>query len=123
MRSRNYCLRYAKKVYKMSMATKIKTLTREQLEAEFLEAVSGLNREQRQQVAGMLFQQLDMTDVVQRMEYVVRAAFWRCNYHLFDYLRQQGQLGREQGAIDQDVKIFLKDVLLRLHDGKVVNDD
>jgi hypothetical protein len=48
---------------------------------------------------------------LQEMRYVVRAAFWKCNYHIFDYLRLQGQTGRETCAFDRVVSDELKEVL------------
>jgi hypothetical protein len=42
---------------------------------------------------------------------VVRAAFWTCNFHIFDYLRLKRQTGRETCAFDSVVRDELKEVL------------
>ena len=53
---------------------------------------------------------------VQQMEYRLRMVFWKCNYHIYDFLRVQGQLSRDTGPIDQDVRNFLSDLIGKLAD-------
>ena len=67
--------------------------------------------EERKEIVGQLVAQLMMLESQQRMRYVVRAAFWTCNFHIFDYLRLKGQTGRETCAFDSVVKDELKEVL------------
>ena len=45
------------------------------------------------------------------VSHVVRAAFWTCNFHIFDYLRLKRQTGRETCAFDRVVRDELKEVL------------
>ena len=42
--------------------------------------------------------------------------FWKCNYHIYDFLRVQGQLSRDTGPIDQDVRNFLSELIGKLAD-------
>lgn len=95
------------------MATsKIKTMSREQLENELREALKELKDEaMREWVCYELFQHIDRLDAEQGKLYQVRCVFWKCFYSVFNYLRINGQLGREPKNFDDDVKEFLKSLL------------
>lgn len=89
-------------------ASKIKTMSREQLENELREALKELWDEgTREWVCYELFQHIDRLDAEQGKLYQVRCVFWKCFYIVFNYLRINGQLGREPKNFDDDVKDFL----------------
>ena len=48
------------------------------------------------------------------LPYEQRAVFWKCYYQLFDYLRLNGQVQREPGKFDSDVKENIKEILKEL---------
>ena len=80
------------------------------LEQKLREAFADMKREER------VLNHLLALDFVQQMEYRLRMVFWKCNYHIYDFLRVQGQLSRETGPIDQDVRNFLSDLIGKLAD-------
>ena len=89
-------------------ASKIKTMSREQLENELREALKELKDEaMREWVCYELFHHIAQLDVIQGKLYQVRCVFWKCFYSVFNYLRINGQLGREPKNFDDDVKDFL----------------
>jgi hypothetical protein len=89
-------------------ASKIKTMSREQLENELREALKELKDEaMREWVCYELFQHIAQLDVIQGKLYQVRCVFWKCFYIVFNYLRINGQLGREPENLDDDVYDFL----------------
>lgn len=89
-------------------ASKIKTMSREQLENELREALKELwDQGAREWVCYELFQHIDRLDAEQGKLYQVRCVFWKCFYSVFNYLRINGQLGREPKNFDDDVKDFL----------------
>ena len=89
-------------------ASKIKTMSREQLENELREALKELKDEaMREWVCYELFQHIAQLDVIQGKLYQVRCVFWKCFYSVFNYLRIHGQLGREPKNLDDDVYDFL----------------
>ena len=84
-------------------------MSREQLENELREALKELKDQRtREWLCHELFYHIAQLDTLQSKAYEVRCVFWKCFYHLFNYLRIQGQLGREQKYFDKDVKVFLK---------------
>lgn len=86
----------------------IKTMSREQLENELREALKELKDEaMREWVCYELFQHIDRLDAEQGKLYQVRCVFWKCFYIVFNYLRINGQLGRDAKNFDDDVKDFL----------------
>ena len=94
--------------------------SKEMLAKQLREALKDITVEdERKEIVGQLVAQLMLLERQQEMRYVVRAAFWKCNYHIFDYLRLQGQTGRESCAFDRVVKDELKEVL----DGLVCPDE
>lgn len=90
-------------------ASKIRTMSREQLENELREALKELKDEaMRDWVCYQLFQHIEQLDAEQGKLYQVRCVFWKCFYSVFNYLRIHGQLGRDARNFDADVKDFLK---------------
>ena len=91
---------------------KIVPASKEMLAKQLREALKDITvTDERKEIVGQLVAQLMMLESQQRMRYVVRAAFWTCNYHIFDYLRLKGQTGRETCAFDSVVRDELKEVL------------
>ena len=88
-----------------------------ELEQKLREAFAELkSKEERLQVLDSILNHLIALDIVQQMDYRVRMVFWKCNYHIYDFLRVQGQLSRDTGPIDQDVRNFLSDLIEKLAD-------
>ena len=91
---------------------KVMPASKEMLAKQLRESLKDITvTDERKEIVGQLVAQLMMLESQQRMRYVVRAAFWKCNYHIFDYLRLQGQTGRETCAFDRVVRDELKEVL------------
>ena len=91
---------------------KIVPASKEMLAKQLREALKDITvTDERKEIVGQLVAQLMMLESQQRMRYVVRAAFWTCNFHIFDYLRLKRQTGRETCAFDSVVKDELKEVL------------
>ena len=91
---------------------KVMPASKEMLAKQLREALKDITvTDERKEIVGQLVAQLMMLESQQRMRYVVRAAFWVCNYYIFDYLRLKGQTGRETCAFDSVVKDELKEVL------------
>ena len=91
---------------------KVMPASKEMLAKQLREALKDITvTDERKEIVGQLVAQLMMLESQQRMRYVVRAAFWTCNFHIFDYLRLKGQTGRETCAFDSVVKDELKEVL------------
>ena len=94
--------------------SKIKVIpaSKEMLAKQLREALKDITVEdERKEIVGSLVAQLNLLERQQEMRYVVRAAFWKCNYSIFNYLRIQEQTGRETGAFDRAVRKDLKEVL------------
>ena len=89
------------------------------LEQKLREAFADMNKGERMVVLDSVLNHLIALDIVQQMDYRVRMVFWKCNYHVYDFLRQTGQMGRESGPVSKDVREFLSDLFARL----VENDD
>ena len=91
---------------------KVVPASKEMLAKQLREALKDITVEnERKEIVGQLVAQLMLLERQQEMRYVVRAAFWKCNYSIFDYLRLKGQTGRESCAFDRVVKDELKEVL------------
>ncbi len=91
---------------------KVMPASKEMLAKQLREALKDITvTDERKEIVGQLVAQLMLLERLQEMRYVVRAAFWKCNYHIFDYLRLQGQTGRETCAFDSVVRDELKEVL------------
>jgi hypothetical protein len=91
---------------------KVMPASKEMLAKQLRESLKDITvTDERKEIVGQLVAQLMLLERLQEMRYVVRAAFWKCNYSIFDYLRLQGQTGRESCAFDRVVKDELKEVL------------
>ena len=64
------------------------------LEQKLREAFADMKKEERVEVLNNVLNHLLALDFVQQMEYRLRMVFWKCNYHIYDFLRVQGQLSR-----------------------------
>ncbi len=92
--------------------TRVIPASKEMLAKQLREALNDITVEdERKEIVGSLVAQLNLLERQQEMRYVVRAAFWKCNYSIFNYLRIQEQTGRETGAFDRAVKKDLKELL------------
>lgn len=91
---------------------KVKTVSRDTLSVQLHTALDTIsNKRERQKVVRRMLQQLNLQEVLQQMDYQSRMVFWQCNYYVFNFLRVQGQLPREAGEFDKDVKQFLTELL------------
>ena len=91
---------------------KVMPASKEMLAKQLREALKDITVEdERKEIVGSLVAQLNLLERQQEMRYVVRAAFWKCNYSIFNYLRIQEQTGRETGAFDRAVRKDLKELL------------
>ena len=91
---------------------KVMPASKEMLAKQLREALKDITvTDERKEIVGQLVAQLMLLERQQEMRYVVRAAFWTCNYHIFDFLRLKRQTGRETCAFDSVVKDELKEVL------------
>lgn len=103
---------------------KVMPASKEMLAKQLREALKDITvTDERKEIVGQLVAQLMLLERLQEMRYVVRAAFWKCNYHIFDYLRLQGQTGRETCAFDRVVSDELKEVLDGLVNPETDNQD
>jgi hypothetical protein len=89
------------------------------LEQKLREAFADMNKGERMVVLDSVLNHLIALDIVQQMDYRLRMVFWKCNYHVYDFLRMEGLMGRESGPVSKDVREFLSDLFARL----VENDD
>ena len=87
---------------------------KKELEQKLREAFAGMNKGERMVVLDSVLNHLIALDIVQQMEYRLRAVFWKCNYHVYDFLRQTGQMGRESGPVSKDVRNFLSELFDKL---------
>ena len=69
------------------------------------------DRAVRRKIVVRLREHLLLLEVLQKMPYEQRAVFWKCYFHLFDYLRIHGQVQREPGEFDAEVKENVKEIL------------
>ena len=89
------------------------------LEQKLREAFADMKREERLLVLDSVLNHLIALDIVQQMDYRLRMVFWKCNYHVYDFLRKAGLMGRESEPFSRDVKEFLSNLFEKL----VENDD
>ena len=68
----------------------------------------------RRKIVARLREHIHCLERLQQMPYEQRAVFWKCYYQLFDYLRLNGQVQREPGEFDSDVKENIKEILKEL---------
>ena len=84
------------------------------LEQKLREAFADMNKGERMVVLDSVLNHLIALDIVQQMDYRLRMVFWKCNYHVYDFLRMEGLMGRESGPVSKDVREFLSDLFARL---------
>ena len=84
------------------------------LEQKLREAFAGMNKGERMVVLDSVLNHLIALDIVQQMDYRLRMVFWKCNYHVYDFLRMEGLMGRESGPVSKDVREFLSNLFERL---------
>ena len=84
------------------------------LEQKLREAFADMNKGERMVVLDSVLNHLIALDIVQQMDYRLRMVFWKCNYHVYDFLRQTGQMGRESGPVSKDVRNFLSELFDKL---------
>ena len=92
---------------------------KKQLEQKLREAFADMNKGERMVVLDSVLNHLIALDIVQQMDYRLRMVFWKCNYHVYDFLRKAGLMGRESGPLSKDVREFLSYLFERLAE----NDD
>ena len=94
---------------------RIKAVSKDTLRTQLSEAMKDVHDANvRYKICHELFRQLAALEMIQVMPYEQRCVFWKCNYHLFDYLRTNGQLQREPSEFDEDVKEFLNKLFIDL---------
>ena len=92
---------------------------KKELEQKLREAFADMNKGERMVVLDSVLNHLIALDIVQQMDYRLRMVFWKCNYHVYDFLRKAGLMGRESEPFSRDVKEFLSNLIKKL----VENDD
>ena len=90
-------------------------MTKEELEAALRQVLSGVKEADGRGVIGdHLFGYVNVMEVVQKIPTALRLKYFVCTRFIFDYLRTNGQLGREPGAFEANVRCGLTDVLQKL---------
>ena len=84
------------------------------LEQKLREAFADMNKGERMVVLDSVLNHLIALDIVQQMDYRLRMVFWKCNYHVYDFLRMEGLMGRESGPVSKDVRNFLSELFDKL---------
>ena len=87
---------------------------KKELEQKLREAFADMDKEERVVVLHSMLNHLIALDIAQQMDYRLRMVFWKCYYHVFDYLRQAGQVGRESSPVSKDVREFLSNLFTKL---------
>ena len=87
---------------------------KKKLEQKLREAFADMNKGERMVVLDSVLNHLIALDIVQQMDYRLRMVFWKCNYHVYDFLRKAGLMGRESGPLSKDVREFLSNLFERL---------
>ena len=101
-----------KELLEIMAKIRVKTMSKDMLAMQLHEAMQDAKEEEvRREIVARLQEHLQLLERLQKMPYEQRAVFWRCNYHLFDYLRIHGQVQREAGEFDSDVKENVKEIL------------
>lgn len=70
--------------------------------------------ETRMQVLKSIEKTNSLLGFMQEQKHLTRLYIWECTYYFIDFLRQNGQLGREQFGFDDDVKKFMDTALFDL---------
>ena len=87
---------------------------KKELEQKLREAFADMNKGERMVVLDSVLNHLIALDIVQQMDYRLRMVFWKCNYHVYDFLRKAGLMGRESGPLSKDVREFLSNLFAKL---------
>jgi hypothetical protein len=87
---------------------------KKELEQKLREAFADMNKGERIVVLDSVLNHLIALDIVQQMDYRLRMVFWKCNYHVYDFLRKAGLMGRESGPLSKDVREFLSNLFAKL---------
>ena len=95
---------------------RVETMSKDMLRTRLHEALKDVKDGTiRRKIVARLKEHLYLLERLQQMPYEQRAVFWKCYYQLFDYLRLNGQVQREPGEFDSDVKENVKEILKELH--------
>ncbi len=90
-------------------------MTKEELEAALRQVLSGVkDADGRGVIVDHLFGYVNVMEVVQKIPTALRLKYFVCTRFIFDYVRTNGQLGREPGAFEANVRCGLTDVLQKL---------
>ena len=90
-------------------------MTKEELEAALRQVLSGVkDADGRGVIVDHLFGYVNVMEVVQKIPTALRLKYFVCTRFIFDYLRTNGQLGREPGAFEANVRCGLTDVLQKI---------
>ena len=88
---------------------------REELEAGLRAAMQSLETKgQRVAMLRQLAENMVYMNRLQGVPLVVRLAFFRAFFAVFNYLRQRRQLGRREGELDVEVRLELEQILSKL---------
>ena len=91
---------------------KVETMSKDKLMALLCEALKDVKDGTiRRKIVARLKEHLYLLERLQQIPYEQRAVFWKCYFHLFDYLRIHGQVQREPGEFDAEVKENVKEIL------------
>ncbi len=90
-------------------------MTNEELEATLRRVLSDVkNADERQTIVDHLFGYTNTMEVVQKLPTAIRLKYFVCTRFVYDYLRSNGQLGREPGLFETGIRCGLTDVLRSL---------
>ena len=67
-------------------------------------------KDARRKIVAILEEDLRLEEKTQMLPYEQRAVIWMCSYFVFNYLRTNGQIQREPGKFDDNVKEILKEL-------------
>ena len=71
------------------------------------------SEKERQELLAAIVEYCMMLERKQMLRLVLRESYYRVAYHVYNYLRRNGQLARREGAFDKDVKLVLSCTLSR----------
>ena len=69
------------------------------------------NNDSRKRVKKLLRELTQHTEQVYKMPIEEREAYWEASFHLYDFLRQAGQVGRTTFGFNDSVKQALRELL------------
>ena len=92
-----------------------KIVNTEELESRLRKVLDSVtDADVRHFIVGHLFRYVENMQLVQQIPTALRLQYYACTYVIFDYLRSNGQLGREPGRFQADVRRGLGEVLTEL---------